>query len=264
MKKTILVALTTMLIFVLAACGNSSKSSGEEDGGKVLKVATDAAYAPFEYLEGDKIVGFDVDIVNAVADEAGYEINIVNVGWDPMLIEVEQGTADIGVSAITINDKRKETYDFTSPYFLSNNKILVKEGSNIQSADDLEGVIVAVQNATTGALAVEGLLGENSPNIKKFDNNNLAIMELINGGAEAVVADDTVIEAYVENNPDQGLVVIEDADYFEPEFYGFMFPKGSEYRDDFDAALKTIIENGTYAKIYEEWFGNEPNVDVLK
>ncbi|WP_078549078.1 basic amino acid ABC transporter substrate-binding protein [Litchfieldia alkalitelluris] len=262
MKKGILLLLSSILLIALTACGTSGGNGNEEEA-KVLKVATDAAYAPFEYLEGDQIVGFDIDIINAVAKEAGYEIDIVNTGWDPMLIEVEQGTSDIGVSAITITDERKQSYDFTSPYFLSNNKILVKEGSDITSSADLEGKVVAVQNATTGAIAVEGLLGENNSDIKKFDNNNLAILELLSGGAEAVVADDTVIEAYVENNPDQGLVVIEDADYFAAEYYGIMFPKDSEYREDFDNALKAIIENGTYSTIYKEWFGAEPNLDAL-
>ena len=86
---------------------------------KLLRVVTNADYAPFESLEGDKVVGFDVDFVKALAEEAGYKADVVHVGWDPIFVEIDKKTADMGVSAITINDERKQTYDFSVPYFLS-------------------------------------------------------------------------------------------------------------------------------------------------
>lgn len=251
--------------FILSACGTSQVDGGK--GGeekKTLKVVTDAAYAPFEYMDKGEIVGFDVDFLKAVAKEAGYEVDIVNVGWDPIFVEIKDKIADLAISAITINDDRKQTYDFSVPYFLSTNKILVPEGSDIKSAADLEGKIVAVQNGTTGQEAVESLLGANNKNIKKFENNNLAIMELNSGGADAVVADNTVVEEYAKNNPNDKLVVIEDANSFEAEYYGLMFPKGSELKAEFDAAINKIYENGTYAKIYKEWFGADPDIEGLK
>lgn len=251
--------------FILSACGTSQVdggNAGEEK--KTLKVVTDAAYAPFEYMDKGEIVGFDVDFLKAVAKEAGYEVDIVNVGWDPIFVEIKDKIADLAISAITINDDRKQTYDFSVPYFLSTNKILVPEGSDIKSAADLEGKIVAVQNGTTGQEAVESLLGANNKNIKKFENNNLAIMELNSGGADAVVADNTVVEEYAKNNPNDKLVVIEDANSFEAEYYGLMFPKGSELKAEFDAAINKLYENGTYAKIYKEWFGADPDVEDLK
>lgn len=271
MKKLLMMLMVMMFTFALAACGSSeSSSSGEGDGAaetekkEKLRVVTDAAYAPFEYMDKGEIVGFDVDFVEAVAKEAGYEVEIVNVGWDPIFVEIKDEIADFAVSAITINDDRKQTYDFTSPYFLSTNKILVPEGSDIKSAEDLKDKVVAVQAGTTGQEAVDELLGKNSSNIKKFENNNLAIMELTSGGADAVVADNTVVEEYVKNNPDQKLVVIEDADSFAAEYYGLMFPKGSELKADFDEAINTVLDNGKYAEIYTEWFGSEPDVENLK
>ncbi|MFC4322094.1 basic amino acid ABC transporter substrate-binding protein [Litchfieldia salsa] len=270
MKKGLLLVLTSIMLLIIAACGTSGEGTGsdaegenEGEASKTLRVVTDAAYAPFEYLEGDKVVGFDIDFINAVADEAGIDIKVENVGWDAVLIETEKGTSDLGVSAITINEERKKSYDFTVPYFLSTNKILVNKDSDIKSAKDLEGRVVAVQNATTGQVAIEKIVGENNPDVKKFENTNLAIMELLSGGAEAVVADNTVIEAYVENNPDKDLMVIEDPTNFEAEYYGIMFPKDSEYLEEFNTALKAILENGTYAKIYKEWFGSEPDVQIL-
>ena len=197
---------------ILSACGSSQPKEGDSSSGKsneerkTLRVVTDAAYAPFEYLEGDKVVGFDVDFVRAVAEEAGYDVKIEHIGWDPIFIEIQDKKADFAVSSITINDDRKQTYDFSVPYFLSTNKILVPKDSDIKSGADLKDKVVAVQSATTGQEVAEGILGKKHPNIKKFENNNLAIQELLSGGADAVVADNSVIEEFAKNNPDKNLV----------------------------------------------------------
>lgn len=256
------------LMLVLAACGTSQEATSgegsETEEKKTLRVVTDAAYAPFEYQDKGQIVGFDVDFIQAVAEEAGYEIELEHVGWDPLFVEIKDEIADFGISAITINDDRKQTYDFSVPYFLSTNKILVPEGSDIKSAEDLEGKVVAVQAGTTGQEAVESIMGKNNKNMKQFENNNLAIMELTSGGADAVVADNTVVEEYVKNNPDQKLTVVEDTDSFASEYYGLMFPKGSELKAEFDEAINKVLDNGKYAEIYNEWFGSDPDVENLK
>lgn len=256
-------AITTALM--LSGCGTKNvKTSETTTSEKPLRVVTDAAYAPFEYLDKGKIVGFDVDFTNAVAKQAGVKINIVNVGWEPLFAEIGGKLADVGMSAITINDDRKVKYDFTVPYFLSTNKILVPEGSDIKSAADLKGKVVAVQNGTTGQEAIESLLGKNNKNIKKFENNNLAILELINGGADAVVADNAVVETYAKNNPDQKLVVVEDKNAFASEFYGLVLPKGSKLKSKLDKAINEVLDNGTYEKIYKEHFGTEPDIETIK
>ncbi|MED3688402.1 basic amino acid ABC transporter substrate-binding protein [Peribacillus butanolivorans] len=270
MKKVsfLMFAMVVSMLLIMTGCGKEKEvtttSEKEESNGKTLRIVTDAAYAPFEYLEGDKVVGFDVDFINAVAKEAGYKVKVEHVGWDPIFVEIESKRADVGISAITVNDERKQSYDFSVPYFLSTNKILVPEKSDIKSGKELKGKVIAVQTATTGQEAVESLLGKNHKDIKKFENNNLAIQELLQGGAEAVVADNTVVEEYVKNNPDQKLKVVEDSSSFDQEFYGLMFPKGSELKADFDKAVNAIYENGKYAEIYKEWFGTEPDVETLK
>ncbi|MBM7691729.1 polar amino acid transport system substrate-binding protein [Peribacillus deserti] len=273
MKKLAAILSSFMMVTMLAACGSEAgteeKANGSATGSggdekKTIRVVTDAAYAPFEYLEGDKIVGFDVNFLNAAAKEAGYDVKLEHVGWDPLFVELKSKRAAAGISAITIDEERKQTYDFSSPYFLSINKILVPEGSDIKSADDLKGKVVAVQSGTTGQAAVEKLLGKNHKDIKKFENNNLAIMELINKGADAVVADNAVVEEYAKNNPKQKLKVVEDSDTFDAEFYGIMFPKGSELKADFDKAIAEILDNGTYEKIYKERFGTSPDIEKLK
>ncbi|UQZ74656.1 basic amino acid ABC transporter substrate-binding protein [Niallia circulans] len=264
-KNGILFALFISIVLILAACGTGSeKANSDGDGKKKLRVVTDAAYAPFEYMDKDKIIGFDVDIFTAAAEEAGYDFEIVNVGWDPLFAELENGTADVGLSAITINDDRLKSYDFSVPYFESTNKILAPEGTDIKKAADLTDKTVAVQSGTTGADAVDALLGNGNEKVKKFENNNLAILEMKNQGAAAVVADNAVLEAYAKNNPQDNFIVIEDKEGFESEYYGFMFPKDSEMEADLSKGLNAIFDNGKYAEIYKEWFGQDPDIENLK
>ncbi|MEK5393240.1 transporter substrate-binding domain-containing protein [Margalitia sp. FSL K6-0131] len=209
--KMFLSSLAISLLLLVSACGTSEKTttgssdkpaSGETQH-KKLRIVTDATYAPMESLDGDKIVGFDADILDAVMKAAGYDYELVNVGWDPVFVEVQGKTADAGISSITINKKRQMTYDFSLPYFESINKILVPKDSSIQRGADLKGKTVAVQNGTTGQEIAEKVLGKDSQHIKKFESNVLAIMELLKGGANAVVADNAVVEEYAKNNPEK-------------------------------------------------------------
>lgn len=258
--------LVLVLSLFLAACGSNepegNTASGEEEK-KTLRIVTDGAYAPMEYMDGGEVTGFGVDFAKAVAAEAGYEPNIEVIGWDPIFVEIEGKTADMAVSSITINDERKETYDFSVPYYLSTNKIMVAEDSDVQSGEDLKGKKVAVLNGSTGQEVAESILGENHRDILKFADNNLAIQELLAGGADAVIADNTIVEYYTQMNPDQKLKVVTD-DSFSDEFYGILFPKGSELKAEFDEAIKTILDNGKYTEIYQEWFGTDPDIETLK
>ncbi|WP_243388293.1 basic amino acid ABC transporter substrate-binding protein [Bacillus kexueae] len=252
--------LSVLMVLLLAACGGGESNSSEKEK---LKVGTDAAFAPFEFMDKGEIVGFDVDLLKAVMEEAGYEYDLQNIGWDPLFAAIQGEELDLAISGITINDDRKETYDFSKPYFQSTHMIVFKEGTEISSAQDLEGMKVGVQNGTTGQAAVEKVVGANNPNISKYENTAVAFMALANGDVEAVVTDNVVANEYVKNNPDAKVEAIEDPENFESEFYGLMFPKGSELKEKFDEALTKVIENGTYAEIYKEWFGTEPNVEGL-
>lgn len=261
MKKKLKIGIIGLSAILLTACGSSQTGSGSGD--ETLTIGTDAAYAPFESLDGDKIVGFDVDLLEAVMKEAGLEYKMKNTGWEPLFIALQNEEVDAGISAITINDERKKSYDFSSPYFESINMILAKEGTTIKSAKDLEGKTVSVQNGTTGQEALEKMFGANEK-IKKYENNTLAIQALLNGEVEAVVADNAVVQEYAKNNPDKKLVTISDKENFESEFYGIIFPKDADHQEEINKALKKVIDDGKYAEIYKKWFGEEPNVDALK
>ncbi|MBD3108791.1 basic amino acid ABC transporter substrate-binding protein [Bacillus sp. AGMB 02131] len=265
MKKWML-SLTLLCAFlaILAGCGSSDDSSGEGEEKKTLKVLTNAAYAPMEYMDKDDVVGFDVDFIKAVAKEAGYELKIQHIGWDPLFVEMESKRADMAISSITINDERRQKFDFSVPYYRSTNKILVPENSTVASSEDLKDKVIAVQQGTTGDFIATELLGKTSTNVKRFEENTLAIMELVQNGADAVIADQPVLEAYAKSNPDEELKVITD-DSFENEYYGVMFAKGNtDLQKEINEAINTLFENGTYEKIYEEWFGEKPDTEDLK
>lgn len=250
------------LVMVLAACGSSETGAGDGEK-KTLRLVTDAAYSPMEYMDGDKVVGFDIDFAKAVAEEAGYELKIEHVGWEPLFVEIDGENADLAISSITITDDRKQSYDFSNPYYLSTNRILVPEGSDIKSGADLVGKVVAVQKDTTGHEIAESILGDKHKDIKPFETTPVAIQELLSNGAEAVIADKPVVDEYVKNNPDKNLVVLSD-DSFDEEFYGLLFPKGSDLVTKFNEAINNIFDNGKYAEIYKEWFGEEPDIESLK
>lgn len=249
-------------VLVLAACGKQNSNNGSSKD-KVLNVGTEATFAPFEYQQKGKIVGFDVDLLNAVAKQAGYKISIKNTGWDAMLAGLQNKELDVGMAGITINDERKKSYDFSNPYFESKSMIVFKKGTNIKTAKDLIGKKVGVQNGTTGQFTAESILGKNSNKISKYETSALCFTALKSGDVDAVVTDNAVALQYVKNNPNSNLETVTDKS-FKSEYYGIAFPKNSDLKAKFDKALTKVMDNGEYAKIYKKWFNKQPDVDVLK
>lgn len=266
-RKALLI-ITSLLLLLTGCSSNNSKEAGNTNSASgsstTIKIATDASYAPMEYMDKDKISGFDIDLIEAVMKEADMKYKITNTGWDTMLESISQGTEyQVGVSSVSITDERKQTYDFSIPYFESINMIMVKEDSTIQNALELADKKVAVQGATTADILMSRIMGSGSTNLKRFDSNTVALMELESGGVDAVVADVAIVREYMKNNPDKAYKGIIDEENFEPEYYGFLYPKGSEYKEKLDPAIRAVLENGTYTELYQKWFGDEPNVEKL-
>lgn len=264
-KKLSIVSLLMASMLVLSGCGNSTgKDSTATNSKPTLKVLTYANWNPFEYLDKGELVGFDVDLIKAMSKEAGYECEVKNVGWDEMFTQIKSKTADVGISGITITDERKQTYDFSAPYFVSRQSIVVRSDSDIKSGEDLKNnKIIAVQNGSTGQESVEKLLGKNNENIKKL-KSGLTYMELIHKDADAVVGDDTSNQEFIKNNSNENLKIVQDKDAFAPEYFGILYPKDSKLKAEFDKALNTLYDNGTFEQIYKKWFKVEPNIDELK
>lgn len=226
---------------------------------KVYVVGTDAAYAPFESENPQKeIVGFDIDVVKAVAQKAGIEVKFVNTPWEGIFNTLGSGDRDLLVSAITINDERKQTMDFSDPYFDAYQLIAVKGTSKVSKFDDLKKLKVGVQTGTTGDEVVTKLQGKNSTNIKRFESTPLALKELEAGGVDAVVADNGVVINYVANNAGSKFKTVSDKS-FQPEQYGIAVKKGNaDLLGKINKGLADIKADGTYDKIYAQYFGAAP------
>ena len=234
-------------------------ASAPAPAARVYVVGTDAAYAPFESQnEKGEIVGFDIDVVKAVAAKAGMEVKFVNTPWEGIFNALNQGDRDLLVSAVTITDERKQTMDFSIPYFDAQQLIAVPSSSKIKKFDDLKKLKVGVQTGTTGDEAVTKLLGKTNANIKRFESTPLALKELEAGGVDAVVADNGVVINYVNNNASGKFKTVTDAS-FAAEQYGLALKKGNtELKSKLDKGLADIKADGTYDKIYAQYFGAAP------
>jgi polar amino acid transport system substrate-binding protein len=266
-RRFLQLAGITAATLVLAACGKKEEAPAPAPvaaapapaPAKVYVVGTDAAYAPFESQnEKGEIVGFDIDVVRAAAAKAGVEVKFVNTPWEGIFNTLQQGDRDMIVSAVTITDERKQTMDFSDPYFDAAQLIAVKETSKVAKFADLKKLKVGVQTGTTGDEAVTKLLGKASTNIKRFESTPLALKELEAGGVDAVVADNGVIANYVANNPGGKFKTVSDKE-FVPEQYGIAFKKGNtELQAKMNQGLAAIKADGSYAQIHAKYFGAPP------
>lgn len=225
---------------------------------KTYVVGTDAAYAPFEsQAPGGEIVGFDIDVVKAIAAKAGMEVKFVNTPWEGIFKTLDTGERDMVVSAVTITDERKLTMEFSAPYFNANQLIAVKQDSKVSKFDDLKPLKVGVQTGTTGDEVVQKLLGKTSTSIKRFESTPLALKELEAGGVNAVVADNGVVQHYIANNPAAKFKSVSDAS-FAPEQYGIAMKKGNtELQKKINDALAAIKADGSYDAIHMKYFGTK-------
>lgn len=252
--------LCAVLACALVACGKQDSaapaSAPPASGSRVYVVGTDAAYAPFESQnEKGEIVGFDIDIVRAVAAKAGLEVKFVNTPWEGIFNALKQGDRDLLVSSITITDERKQSMDFTDRYFDAHQLIAVRADSKVARFEDLKSLKVGVQTGTTGDETISKLQGKNSADIKRFEATPLALKELETGGIDAVVADNGVVVNYVKNNAGNRFKTVDDP-AFVPEHYGIAVRKGNaELLGKLNKGLAAIKADGTYDRIYASYLG---------
>ncbi len=266
-RRFLQIAGISAAALLLAACGKKEAppapapvaSAPAPAPARVYVVGTDAAYAPFESQnEKGEIVGFDIEVVQAVAKKAGIEVKFVNTPWEGIFNALGQGDRDMIVSAVTITAERKGTMDFSDPYFDAQQLIAVKQTSRIAKFTDLKKLKVGVQTGTTGDEAVTKLLGKTSTAIKRFESTPLALKELESGGVDAVVADNGVVVHYVANNPGGKFKMVADKD-FVPEQYGIALKKGNtELQAKLNKGLADIRADGSYDAIYTKYFGAPP------
>ena len=221
-----------------------------------LTMATNASFPPYEYWDGDQMVGIDVEIAEAVCAEMGYELDKLDMDFNAIINAVTSGKADFGMAGMTVTEERQQSVAFSISYATGVQSIIVKEGSPIASYDDLaaEGATykVGVQMATTGHIYAEDEFGVER--VVLFDNGNDATMALKNGKVDCVIIDNEPAKAYVAAN--EGLVILDSA--YAVEDYAACFAKGNtELVEKFNAALQKLIDDGTVAEIVGKYIKAE-------
>lgn len=245
MKYVSLVMSVLLLVGILTGCGGSGKSLEEIQKKGTIVVATSPDFPPFEYLDGGKVVGIEIDILEKIAQDLGVTLTIEQMDFDAVVPGVQVGKFDLGASGITANEKRKKNVDFSEAYFLASQAIVVMPDSAITSKADLEGKSVSVQTGTTA----EEYCMNNGYEVLAFTANNDALAALTAGKVDAWVVDNEVAVTLAEKN---GLVVLDEPMTTEP--YAFAFPKGSDSLiEAFDQSLSAMLKDGTVEEIFKNY-----------
>ena len=253
-RKIMAMAIAVSFCFGLASCSNASKGSklNTVASGK-LTMATNATFPPYEFHEGDKIVGIDAEIAKAIADKLGLELVIEDVAFDSIIAGVQAGKYDIGCAGMTVTEDRLKSVNFSTSYATGIQSIIVKEDSPIKTVDDLlkGNYKVGVQSGTTGDIYMsdtDGGVGEDR--IDRYNNGNDAVVALSSGKVDAVCIDNEPAKAYVAAN--QGLKILESP--YTEEKYAIAVSKSNEaLLAEINKALDELTKDGTIAKIIEKY-----------
>ena len=221
--------------------------SGCKDNRKPkLLMATNAAFPPYEYVANQKIEGIDPTIVRKVAETLGYELVIQDMAFDSVIAAVQSGKADIAASGITVTEERKKQVNFTVPYVVAKQVILVMKDSPIANASDLKGKRIGVQHGTTGDLYVSKNIGEP----QRFNNAPLAVGAMTAGKLDAVVIDGEPAEVFLMQRSNIRMI----AEPLTYEEYAFAISKNNAWLlSDFNTELKKLIESGEVKRIIDHY-----------
>ena len=267
----------TVAALALTACGGSSSTASSAAASSVassaaasseaasaaatelttveadkLTMATNAAFPPYEMTtDAGEFEGIDIETAQAIADKLGLELQIDDMDFDAALLSVQQGKADIVMAGVTVTDERKAVMDFSDSYATGIQSIIVPEGSDIASPDDLAGKKIGTQRGTTGYIYCSDDFGDE--NVVAYDDGLTAVQALNNGQVDAVVIDNAPAKEFVAANP--GLVIL-DTSYAE-EDYAIGVAKGSSLKDAVNAALEELKADGTLQSIVDKYITAE-------
>ena len=235
-----------------AASSSASGSLATVVAGK-LTMATNATFPPYEMTtDAGTIEGIDVDTAQAIAEKLGLELQIDDMDFDAALLSVQQGKADIAMAGITVTDERMAVMSFSDSYATGIQSIIVPEGSDIASPDDLAGKKIGTQRGTTGYLYCSDDFGEDA--VVAYDNGLTAVQALNNGQVDAVVIDNEPAKAYVESNP--GLKIL-DTSYAEEDYAIGMNKSNTALLEAVNAALEELKADGTLQSIVDKYIKAE-------
>lgn len=239
MKKFMAIVASALMMLSLVACGGNKNE---------LVMATNAEFPPYEYHEGDAIVGIDVEICQAIADEMGKTLVIEDMAFDSIITSVQTGKADLGAAGITVTEDRLKNINFSDSYATAAQVIIVPKGSEIATPDDLTGKKIGVQLGTTGDIYAEDI---EDATIERYNKGFEAVQALLQGKIDAVIIDNEPAKVYVEQNADSLLIVDEAFTYEE---YAIAISKNNtQLLDDVNAAIKKLKESGKLDEIVNKY-----------
>jgi glutamine transport system substrate-binding protein len=245
-------SLLKVSVAALALAFSLSSTAAE----KKLVVATDTAFVPFEFKQGDKYVGFDVDLWDAIAKELKLDYTLKPMDFSGIIPALQTRNVDLALAGITITEERKKAIEFSDGYYKSGLQVMVRNNENdIKGISDLNGKVVAVKSGTGSVEYAKANI--KSKDLRQFPNIDSAYMELGTNRADAVLHDTPNILYFIHTAGKGRFKAVGDS--IEAQQYGIAFPKGSDdLREKVNGALKTLKENGTYNTLYKKWFGTEP------
>ena len=253
MKKKWLALVLGALMAVATGCGQDKKADAPKEEKTVLRVATSPDFAPFEFLEGNQIVGFDVDLMNAIGGKMGKEIKFENSSWEGLIPALQAGNVDAVIAGVAITPERQEQVLFSDPYYQTGLGIFVSKDSGIESLDDLKGKRIAVQMGTLGQDIAEEVEGAD---VRKLSVSADTFLELRNGTVDAVINHIPVFKYYLKTTGSQEMIMVGEPMKSVPD--GILVKKGNQALvDEINKALKEVKDSGEYDVIYEKWFGEK-------
>lgn len=249
LKKILCVVLAVMFVcFSFAAC--SSNATEEKE---TLTMATNATFPPYEFVEGDKVVGIDAEIAQAIADKLGMNLEIVDTEFDSIIPGVQGGKYSMGMAGMTVTDERLESVNFSTSYAKGIQSVIVPENSDIKSVDDISSSTkIGVQVATTGCIYAEDDYGVDA--VQEFQNGAAAVQALVSGKIDCVIIDNQPAIEFVKQNA--GLKILDTA--YAEEDYAICFNKNDEdLMKKVNAALEELIADGTVQSILDKYISAE-------
>ncbi len=254
-KKILAIVLAMSVVFAFAAC---SKDETANEGKEVLVMATNAEFPPYEFHEGDKIVGIDAEIAEAIATKLGMDFKIEDMAFDSIIPAVQSGKASMGMAGMTVTEDRKLNVNFSDTYATGIQSVIVTEDSEITTVDDLFGdgnYKVGVQTSTTGDIYATGDIEDAGlGTIERYNKGADAVAALKAGKIDCVIIDNEPAKAFVKAN--EGLKILETE--YAVEDYAICFAKdNTELQEKVNAALKELIEDGTVKTIVDKYITAE-------
>ena len=268
MKKIIaILAVMALVIACFAACGGKTEPAATgtdattaeivenpgETSADVLVMGTNAAFPPYEFVAEDgSYAGIDVEIATAVAEKLGKTLEVKDMEFDSLIPAVAGGSIDFVMAGLTVTDERKETVNFSETYSTGVQVVIVKEGSDIASVDDLEGKKIGVQAGTTGDIYATDDYGQE--NVSQFNNGSLAVQALLNDQVDCVVIDNEPAKNFVAAN--EGLKILE-TEYTVEDYAAAFAKENTELLDQFNAALAELNEEGVIDAIIGKYITSD-------